>query len=126
MDLRITRELVETLITLHDESTRYVYPNGQSGTYDFSSEEGLEIVKRGKSDPHRPKFEQIVDSLDLEMKRELIALMWLGKDDEHGVEQFPLLLEHAVVAQDAAAQYLSSKSELSRSLREGMVKLDMI
>jgi len=126
VNLRIKRDLVETLIRIHEDHIQYVYPNGYNGTINFSSEEGLEIAKRVKSDPNRAKFIQIVDYLDLDMKRELIALMWLGKNDEYSVEQFPGLLERAVGVQDTAAEFLVGQSELSRCLREGMGKLGVI
>ena len=126
MNLITNRDLIETLIGFFENYIRSIYPNGHNGTIDFSSEEGLEIAKRFKSEPNRAKFIQIVDYLDLDMKRELIALMWLGKNDEYSVEQFPGLLEQAVGVQDTAAEFLVGQSELSRCLREGMGKLGVI
>ena len=124
MKLRLDKEVVETLIKLHEDHIRYVYPNGTTGTFDFTKMP-VEFFQKEASDPNRAKFYKIVDSMDLDLRRELIALMWLGTNSEFGVNEFPTLFDHAVGCQDAAAQYLFGKAELSRFLREGMAKLNL-
>jgi hypothetical protein len=119
VNLKINRDLVETLIGIYEDYIRSVYPYGTMGKFSYPEDSP-------KPPPNRTKFKQFVDSLDLDMRTELIALLWLGKNDEQSVEQFPGLLEQAVGVQDTAAEFLVGQTQLSRCLRKGMAKLGVI
>ena len=127
MNLRINHDLVETLIGLHESYILLVYPDGFSGTFEFGKDDQTqEPFKRHSSDPNRLKFIEIVESLDTDARVILIALMFLGREKDSSVDDFPAMLEQARRVQgDNDSEYLFSKAEMSRFLREGMAKLDL-
>jgi hypothetical protein len=74
--------------------------------------------------PYRQTLVASIAALSLDARRELIALMWLGRGDDPEAT-FEQLLTHARSAEDESdVEYVAEKSlGLSQYLRRGLAKL---
>lgn len=124
MELKVKQDVLEKLIDLHEAYMKSVYPHGHTGTFDFSKDDQMrELSDRHESDPNRIEFFKIVESLDVDSRAEIIALMFLGREANPEPADFHAMLEQAKRIQGNDAEYLFSKAELSRFLKRGIRKV---
>ena len=124
--MKITRELVERLIRLKEAYDARWPANTGKETFDISDvsrlKDTLEDTKLREKDPSTLEFYNIVESLSREERDELLALMWLGRED---AGDFKDKLKHANLEIDRGgdAPYMFSKYPLADYLREGLRKM---
>jgi hypothetical protein len=87
-----------------------------------SSDEIIDYITH----PERAKFCCIVDNLDRDVRLELLALMWLGRESASKKTDFPGLVEHAkTTTDDGDGRYLFGKAGLVDHWRRGMSIMGM-
>jgi|GEM_PF-4789176 len=116
--MRVHRETIDVLIDLYTQCHQVLedeYDAGKDG------EEAMEAAAMDyMSCPQRAKFCCMVDNLDPEVCRELIALMWLGREPEdHSLADFDGLKERAATKTDAG-NYLMGKKRLPEHWRTAL------
>ena len=115
--MKTHRGTVEALIDLHEQ---------WRGKYDDQDEDeddkpSAEAMADYLTDPDRAKFCCIVSNLDPDVRLELHALLWVGRDDGHTAADFDDLVAHAKTTScDGDGKYLSGKIGLVASWRRGM------
>jgi hypothetical protein len=92
--MKVHRETIDVLIDLYTKCHEVLDNEYDPETED---EEALEIAALDyMTTPFRAKFCSVIDNLENEVFRELIALMWLGRESEnHSPEDFEQLKERA-------------------------------
>jgi len=123
MELKISLDLIESLIKLYDDFNKDIWPNGSSGDIDIFSEEHREENRKVLANLNRQKWFQIVESLEEDKRSELIAIMLMGYLREFKADDFPMLLNQAPIG-EGAAPYLF-KNGFSNYMRQGLAKLNL-
>jgi len=119
----ITRDLVESLIRLPEDSCALCYPDGLTEDLIEHVGQNLETMV---PDPHRGPFIRIVDGLEPCERAELIALMFLEREAAATAEDFPAVFDQAQrIHSDADSAYLFAKNDLPHFWRNGMAKLGL-
>ncbi|MGE0723252.1 MAG: DUF3775 domain-containing protein [Alphaproteobacteria bacterium] len=89
---------------------------------DYSNDAWREEFRRYMSSPERSALFGYLNHLSMDARRELLALMWLGRGD---ADDFPALVRYAVgISGPSDAQYIIEKVHaLPLYLREGLRRL---
>ena len=78
------------------------------------------------TDPDLAKFCCIIDNLDRDVRLELLALLWLGREDDSTSDDFVGWVEHAkTTTDDGEGSYLFGKAQLVESWRRGMEIMEL-
>jgi hypothetical protein len=89
---------------------------GSNPTDDFEAE----VLEDHGDDPVAEELTALVNSLSVDEQVDLVALMWLGRDDST-VDDWPVLREEAVRAHnERTAEYLLGTPLLGDFLEEGL------
>jgi Protein of unknown function (DUF3775) len=92
---------------------------GSNPTDDFEAE----VLEDHGDDPVEEEMIAFMNSLSVDEQVDLVALMWLGRDDSTG-EDWPALREEAARAHnERTAEYLLGTPLLGDFLEEGLSKL---
>jgi hypothetical protein len=92
---------------------------GSNPTDDFEAE----VLEDHGDDPVEEELTALVNSLSVDEQADLVALMWLGRDDST-VDDWAALREEAVRAHnERTAEYLLGTPLLGDFLEEGLSKL---
>jgi hypothetical protein len=121
--MRVHRETIEVLIDLYTQCHEVL-----EGEYD-AGKDGEEALEAAAMDymlsPERAKFCCIVDNLENEVCRELIALMGLGRESEElSAKDFEGLKESAAKNPDTG-NYLIGKQDLPEHWRTALGMLNI-
>lgn len=93
---------------------------GSNPTDDFEAE----VLEDHGDDPAAEELTALIDSLSVDEQADLVALMWLGRDDSTA-DDWVALREEAVRAHNEhTAEYLLGTPLLGDFLEEGLSKLD--
>lgn len=120
--MKVHKETIEVLTALYDNGHRIL--EEEKGT-SMDGDEALEAaaIDYMISEEHT-QFYSIIDNLDDEVCRELIALMLLGRDrDKHSAADFDLLKNGAQTGSEAG-NYLFGQKRLPECWKAGLNILD--
>jgi hypothetical protein len=121
--MKVHKETIEVLIDLYTQSHMVL-----NKEYD-AEREGEDAMEAAAMDymssPERARFCSIVDNLEDEVSRELIALMRLGRErEDHSPEDFDRLKEKAAVKPDTG-NYLFEEQRLAEHWRIALKMLNI-
>lgn len=120
--MKVHKETIEALIVLYDNGQRIL--EKEKGT-SMDHEEALEAaaIDYMVSDEHK-QFRSIIDNLDGEVCRELVALMLLGREqDKYSAADFDLLKNGARTGAETA-DYLFGQKRLPEYWRVALKMMD--
>jgi hypothetical protein len=122
--MQISRGTIEGLLDLHRlscEASGEIRRRSESG--DISP---TDATMEDLTSPAANRFFCVVANLDSEVRAELVALMWLGRDEQYTQEDFPILLDKARKQEwQGDAAYLDEKRHLDEYLVAAMSKMNM-
>lgn len=75
--------------------------------------------------PARLALKDAIDRLPLEARRELLALMWVGRDD-YGIAEWDRAMSDATTAFEVTAETLMEEADLSAFLLKGLYEMKLI
>jgi len=75
--------------------------------------------------PARMALKEAIDGLPQEAKRELLALMWIGRDD-YGVADWDQALASATTAFEVTAETLMDEADLDKFLLKGLYEMKLM
>jgi hypothetical protein len=88
-----------------------------------SDDKELAVLEDHRDDPAVDEIRSLIDSLSEDEQIDLVALMWLGRDD-YSANEWPSVREEAARAHNArTAEYLLGTPLVADFLEEGLSKL---
>jgi hypothetical protein len=88
-----------------------------------ADDKGIEILEEHEDDPELEELTSFINSLSVDEQVDLVALMWLGRDD-YAVDDWPSVHEEAARAHNEhTAGYLVGTPLLGDLLEEGLSML---
>lgn len=89
-----------------------------------SDDKEVSVLEEHEDDPVVEELMSLINSLSEDEQIDLVALMWLGRDD-YSADEWPTVREEAARAHNArTAEYLIGTPLLGDFLEEGLSKLD--
>jgi hypothetical protein len=89
-----------------------------------SDDKEVSVLEEHEDDPVVEELRSLINSLSEDEQIDLVALMWLGRDD-YSADEWPTVREEAARAHNArTAEYLIGTPLLGDLLEEGLSKLD--
>jgi hypothetical protein len=123
-NMQLSRGAVEGLLDLYRlsrEASEEVERRREAGKVSQT-----DAIMEGLTSPSVNKFFCVVANLEPKARAELVALMWLGRDEEYTKDDFPSLLERAInQGWEGDAEYLDGKIYLEDYLVEALTKMGL-
>lgn len=116
--MKTNRGTVEALIALYQQCHSRLEERYGDDTADKPS---VDEMRDYLTDPDRAKFCCIIDNLDRHVRLELIALMWLGREEDPRPDDFVgFVAEAEKNNSEGDGRYLFGKVQLVEYWRRGM------
>ena len=88
-----------------------------------SEDNDMEVLDEGGEDPVLEEITSLIDALTVDGQIDLVALMWLGRDDYTAADWESVREEAAEAHNEHTAEYLSGTPLLADYLSEGLALL---
>ncbi len=85
-----------------------------------SDDKGIEVLEDYGDDPVVEELTSFIDSLSVDEQVDLVALMWLGREDYTAIDWPSVRAEAARAHNERTAEYLLGEPLLSDFLEEGL------
>lgn len=92
-----------------------------------AADDGMaDVLEDHADDPVVEELTGFIDAMTDDEQIDLVAIMWLGRDDDNGIDEFDELRDEAARAHnDTTAGYLLGTPLLGDHLEAGLAKLEL-